>query len=492
MARAGARFASPVTDWPTLTLQVSRLPGWLSCGSVCPATWVGAGTKSGESGVAEQLRVDADSLQGDGRNLAALGSIPDSEGCPAPAADPVSTSMAFALTGHEEALRDKLRYAKRVREHGGAIVTAAGVMFEVADKNAALDISRVEVDHETRPASAAAAAMPVLPPQPEPPPRPRIPGVLDQTMEPEAFAEAIHSGQGAGRVRDFSTHFRKIGDDVEYTADQTTHTGNQIDEHWPDSSSNAASNVRDHGRWMKSASQWGQRLSGAAESAASAFDYAHRDTPKPDEFEHARRILEIQERMGTQRTIDAAQRELDYLIKRARVAGSEYHMRVESAVLSVGDPIISPPLIARRAAIPQNLVRGPGEWVTESRRDGPWRNYEMQATGYPTGMEYEVPGPDGPVQFDGYDPDVGEEGLLVEAKGNGYAWMVGDDGQFRPETGAAVGIPKELLRQYEVASELGIPVEWRVSEPKAAAAIQEIIEAQGYDDLIHVTVVPAE
>lgn len=364
-------------------------------------------------------------------------------------------------------------------------------MFEVADNNAALDINRVEVDHEARPASAAAAAMPVLPPQPPPPPRPRISDVLDQSMEPEAFAEAIHSGRGAGRMRDFSTHCRKIGDDVEYTGDQSIHVGNQIDEHWPDSSSNAASNVQDHGRWMKSASQWAQRLSRSAESAASAFDFAHRDTPTPDEFEHARRHLEIQQQMGTQRTIDAAQRDLDDLKKRARIAGDEYHTRAESAVTAVGDPIISPPLIARRAVIPHDLVKGPGEWVTESRRDGPWRDYETQAARYPTGMEYEVPGPDGPVQFDGFDPTVGEDGLLVEAKGNGYAWMVGDDGQFRPETGAAVGIPKELLRQYEAASELGVPVEWRVSEPKAAAAIQEIIDAQGYDDLIHVTIVPA-
>lgn len=438
------------------------------------------------------LRVDADSLQGDGRNLAALGSAPEKEGCPAPAGDPVSTSMAFALSGHDENLCDKLRYAKLVREHGGALVTAAGVMFEVADDNAALEIDRVEVDHEPRPSSAAASEMPLVPRQPPQPPGANIPAILSQTMEPERFADAIHSGQGAGRVRDFSDRWRKSADDIAYVGDRTIHVGNTIDEHWPDNASNAASNVRDHGGWMHTAAEWGQRLSDAARMAAVAFDYARADTPTPKEFDHARAVVDMQRRIGTQRTIDAAEREFERLKQHAALAGAEYQMRVQSAVTAAGRPISSPPLIARSLAIPGGLVKGPGEWTTRSRRDGEWRDYERHVTGYPAGMEYAVSRPDGPVDFDGFETDAGTGGLLVEAKGNGYAWQVGPNGEFDPTFKAAKDIPQELQRQYQVAIQEDIPVEWRVAEPQAAAAIQAIIDAQGYGDMITVAVVPVK
>ncbi len=436
------------------------------------------------------LRVDADSLQADGRDLAALGGVPAKEDCPAPAGDPVSSSMAFAFTGHDENLCDELQYARLVRAHGGAVVTAAGVMFEVADDHAALQISRVEVDHQSRPASAAAAAMPVLPPKPKEPPRTRIPDVLPQSMEPEDFAVALHSGQGAGRVRDFSAHWRKASNDIIYVGDRTSHVGDLIDEHWRDNSSNAASNIRDHGRWMHNAAAWGERLSKAAESAAAAYDYARRDTPKPSEFKDARQNIENQQRLGSRGDVLGANAEFNALVRRARTAGNEYHTRIESALTAVGHPMVPPPLIAERAVIPRHLVKGPGEWVSAVRRDGPWRDYELQVTGYPASMEYEVRGPLGPVLYDGYDPSVGPDGLLIESKGNGYAWMVGDDGRFRPGTGAAIDIPKELAGQYAAAAALGIPVEWRVAEPKAAEAIRQLINARQYGDLIHVTVVP--
>lgn len=446
----------------------------------------------GDERLAGYLRVDADSLQGDGRDLAALGDAPQKESCPAPAGDPVSTSMAFALTGHDENLCDKLAYAKLVREHGGAIVTAAGVMFEVADDHGALQISRVEVDHQSRPASAAAAAMPALPPQPPQPPRANIPAVLDQSMEPEAFAGAIHSGQGSGRVRDFSTHWRKGADNVTYIGDRTTHVADSIDEHWPDSSSNAASNVRDHGRWMRSASEWGDRLSKAAESAAAAYDYARTDTPTPAEFADARKDVENAQRIGSLAGYIAARVKFEELKDKAKTAGTDYEARIKTAVASVGNPIVPPPLIAKSATIPHELVKGPGEWTTKSRRGGEWRDFEQQATGYPSGMEYDVPRDGGPpVAFDGFEPDAGPNGLLVEAKGKGYDWMIGPDGKFKPNMKAADVISNELTRQFQVSQQTGIPVEWRVAEPRMAEVVENMIDDAGYGSRIHVVVVPA-
>jgi len=288
--------------------------------------------------------------------------------------------MAFALTGHDESLCDELEYARLVRDHGGAVITAAGVMFEVADEHAALEISRVDVDHRSRPAGAAAAAMPVLPPKPPQSPRPHIPGVQPQSMEPEDFAEALHSGQGVGRVRDFAFHWRKASDDIIYIGDRTSHVGDLVDEHWPDNSSNAASNIRDHGRWMRNAATWGERLSKAAESAAAAYDYARRDTPTPSEFRDARQNIENRKRLGSPMDVLEANAAFNRLVSRARTAGSEYHTGVDLALTSVGHPMVPPPLIAERAVIPHSLVKGPGEWVTASRRDGPWRDYEQQVT----------------------------------------------------------------------------------------------------------------
>ncbi|BBZ15034.1 hypothetical protein [Mycobacterium branderi] len=64
-------------------------------------------------------------------------------------------------------------------------------------------------------------------------------------------------------------------------------------------------------------------------------------------------------------------------------------------------------------------------------------------------------------------------------------------GPFNPTFGLAQSIPSQLDRQYEAAVAAGgIPVEWRVAEPRVAAAIEAIIEQRGYGDLINVVVVP--
>ena len=105
---------------------------------------------------------------------------------------------------------------------------------------------------------------------------------------------------------------------------------------------------------------------------------------------------------------------------------------MKTAVEAVGKAIGAPPLIGKQSAIPPELVKGPGTWATEVRNEGAWRDYEVQVTGTPAGMEYEVPRQNGnTVDFDGFDPDAGPNGLLLEAKGNGYHWMVGPDGEFK-------------------------------------------------------------
>lgn len=139
---------------------------------------------------------------------------------------------------------------------------------------------------------------------------------------------------------------------------------------------------------------------------------------------------------------------------------------------------------------------GPGEWK-EANRDGMSeraRAYEEQVSGSPAGTEYELPRDgENPVKFDGWDSGANDgDGLLIEGKGPGYDWMVGDDGNFRPGTNAGESIPDQLSRQAEAARQSGKEVEWRVAEPRVAEAIEKIVQREGLADVIDVKHVPAK
>ncbi len=431
----------------------------------------------------KRLQVDTDGLEADGRDLAAIGNVPKTEQCPHPATDPVSTSMAFAMSALDEGFVQRLQEAKEVREHGGAIVTASGVMFEVADEQGSLEIDRVEVLGAPRPAGADPPAI-YQPKQPEPRATPQVPAVQPQSMDAESFVEAVHSGQGSGVVRDFGKRWTKAADGLDYQGDRTRRIGDSIQEHWRDADSNAAPNVRKHGTWLHDASEWSTKFGKSAETVATAFEIVRADTPTPTQLKTAEYALKASPVLGPAAVL-VAYMNYESLKSKATEAGARYQASVQSAVKDVGGPPPSAPLIAKRAAIPGELVKGPGTWVSKSRTSGDWRTYEQQVTGYPAGMEYEVDGPNGPVAFDGYD-----DGVLVEAKGRGYDWMVGPDGRFDPTKGPAVQIPTELANQYEAAAAAGIPVEWRVADARTAGAIQAIIDQENYGDLITVTVVP--
>jgi hypothetical protein len=73
----------------------------------------------------------------------------------------------------------------------------------------------------------------------------------------------------------------------------------------------------------------------------------------------------------------------------------------------------------------------------------------------------------------------------LEAKGNGYHWMVGPDGEFK-NIEPAIKIQDQITRQFEAAQEAGMPVEWRVAEPNVAAVVEQYIEDNYYDDWVSV------
>jgi hypothetical protein len=440
--------------------------------------------------LSKRLVVDTDGLDSDGRDLEALGDTVEEEDCRQSASDPTSTTGAFAFSDLDRGLVQRLNEAKSVREHGGEIVQASAVLFEVADEQGSLLIDRVDVIGAPRSASAGPPTI-NIPKQPSTGSTPRVSSVSSSVgMGAEAFAEAVHSGQGSSVVGDFSTHWTEGSDDLEILADKANWISQSIQAHWQDAESNAAPNVKEHGVWLQDASEWADRLAKSAEKFASAFDTAKADTPTPDELAAAKYATLAGVLTGPAALI--AYMAYERMKSEALEAAANYYNDVDDAIREVGDPVAAPSLIAKQAEIPGELVEGPGTWRTEVRREGEWREYEQQATGYPAGMEYQVDvaGREKPVSFDGFDPDAGGDGLFVEAKGKGYEWMVGPDGEFNPKLEAIQQLTNEMRGQYEASVATGIPVEWRVADPRVAAAMESIAERNDFDDRITVTVVP--
>jgi hypothetical protein len=100
--------------------------------------------------------------------------------------------------------------------------------------------------------------------------------------------------------------------------------------------------------------------------------------------------------------------------------------------------------------------------------------YQEQITGHPSSDAYWVGGKDlksGGVRLDGF-----EEGVLLDAKGPGYANKFGAD--LAPkrwfENSGAQQLIDQAERQLKVAK--GVPIRWHVAEKKAADAIRKLLE----------------
>ena len=111
---------------------------------------------------------------------------------------------------------------------------------------------------------------------------------------------------------------------------------------------------------------------------------------------------------------------------------------------------------------------GPGTWtsVNESMSDRA-AAYQAAVTGTPSGMGYVVNG----VKFDGY-----QNGVLLDAKGPGYATFA-KNGKFVDWYNGADSLVGQAQRQLAAAG--GVPIEWRVAEPAAATAIQNLFADNG-------------
>jgi hypothetical protein len=124
---------------------------------------------------------------------------------------------------------------------------------------------------------------------------------------------------------------------------------------------------------------------------------------------------------------------------------------------------------------------GPGEWglANESWNSAEAFTYQEQISGESADLAYRI----GDVKFDGYS-----NGVLQEAKGEGYAWAV-KNGQFIENYRGAQGIVDQAERQVTAAN--GTPITWSVAEEPVVSAIDNLFTTNGITGINVVYVPPS-
>ncbi|MFY1824903.1 Tox-REase-5 domain-containing protein [Myxococcus fulvus] len=124
---------------------------------------------------------------------------------------------------------------------------------------------------------------------------------------------------------------------------------------------------------------------------------------------------------------------------------------------------------ANSATIQPSGGPGPGQWGPVKESMSPRaRRYQEQISGHSADEAYWVGG----VKFDGF-----EHGVLLEAKGPGYAQFFDD---LEPKDwfqhSGAKSLVDQANRQSQQVRSLGVLIEWHVAEARAAEAITRLLE----------------
>jgi RHS repeat-associated protein len=141
-----------------------------------------------------------------------------------------------------------------------------------------------------------------------------------------------------------------------------------------------------------------------------------------------------------------------------------------------------PDWLARLIANALNATdSGPGQWSLENEAmSNDAAAYQEQiAGGLPGRLGYKL----NDVVFDGY-----KNGVLQEAKGEGYAWAV-KNGRFIPNYEGAQGLINQAQNQLAAAN--GTPITWSVAEQPTATAISNLFARNGIVGINVVYVPPA-
>ncbi|WP_240356859.1 MULTISPECIES: Tox-REase-5 domain-containing protein [Myxococcus] len=130
--------------------------------------------------------------------------------------------------------------------------------------------------------------------------------------------------------------------------------------------------------------------------------------------------------------------------------------------------------------------KGPGNWGPSREKGASERAqaYQEQISGHSYDDAYWVGGmgtKDGGVRFDGF-----KDGVLLEAKGPGYAAFFEDDlapKYWYRNSGKAQDLIDQAERQRDIVRGMGNRIEWHVAEEHAANAIRKLLEGNGYKDI---------
>jgi Restriction endonuclease fold toxin 5 len=120
-----------------------------------------------------------------------------------------------------------------------------------------------------------------------------------------------------------------------------------------------------------------------------------------------------------------------------------------------------------------DLDTGPGGWTTKNESMSPRAaDFQASVTGAPPGTVYRLHG----VDFDGFS-----NGVLLDAKGPGYANLLDRNGEIQPWARVRDEWLDDAERQLRAAD--GVPVRWVVAEPETAAAIRRLLAREGFDEI---------
>ena len=196
---------------------------------------------------------------------------------------------------------------------------------------------------------------------------------------------------------------------------------------------------------------------------------------------------------GTTRTVAATGRGLEAVSVPALTLTADGALAVERVVVPVGRVVTAlsggpgAAIILQRATDAAKrgqpaAPEGPGQWgpANESMSKRAAR-YQEQISGHSASEAYWVGGKDlksGGVKLDGF-----EDGVLLEAKGPGYANKFNDNLTPKKwfEPSGARQLIKQAGRQLKAAK--GVPIRWHVAEEKAADAIRKLLKGAGVEGI---------
>jgi hypothetical protein len=304
------------------------------------------------------IKVDPDSLAADGAVLAEWQTGESSPGCEPASAHSVSIGVAAQLSAHSASLAALTNHAQRVRAEGGAATLHTAASLRAADE-AGADVIAGKASTSgavSAPTASAAVSGPVLPGIPSMPPLATIPG--------EAHAVALHSGPGAGSLREFADYWQSRAATLDNIAAETSRTSVSIEVHWSDGSQRAGANTAVHGTWWSDLAGRARALASAANEAADHHDRAVAATPTPQEFADAHNRLaqanaaNIASRGLLSGQVSAAAAHLAQMQCQASDAAAAHHAASSATTSAIPGPPGSAPPIATGSGAGASATQG--------------------------------------------------------------------------------------------------------------------------------------